>query len=326
MEVIDGSIQVSYINEQGITVNTQNGLMMSCYDQTVIFTPLNINKSHFSHLKNAVCIIDDKVYELKESRLAHPFLIRIWNIKYTGINPVSELTINFPKKNHYIKDQKIDMVNDIYINMWHVILPSIFAHEINIIVELGSVLHYNNKVSGMVVTHFQDKSIIISTYTLKQLINGQDYFYANIYYGLSLNQKNNIYVKEDWEQYENSLVKDDIILEIENVPIVVVEDENKRKKVTLYSDKYNKYVYIDTWITCMYLEKDKDNLQCKIIRNNTEMSVNIPRKPLSIIMQIPYYSNDEDGISFEKISTQSTVERYIKIGQDLKMNPKKLFV
>jgi hypothetical protein len=106
----------------------------------------------------------------------------------------------------------------------------------------------------MVIEHLNNKSIIINTYTLKQLINGQDYFYANLYYGLSINDNNNIYVKQDWDQYTNCLIKDDIILEIENTPV----------SMHMYFDKFNKYIYIDTWITCMYMEKENHELKFKI--------------------------------------------------------------
>lgn len=316
MNTIEGIIRIEYLNAGGLVAGIQNGLIMSYYDQTVIFTPFKIDKTHFTHLKNAVCMIDNKVIELNESRFVHPYLLRIWTIKYIGINPVSELTINFPKKNHYINDTKLDVVNDNFINMWHIILPPIYAHEISTPVEIGSIIHFNNKVTGMVVTHFQNKSIIINTYTLKQLINGQDYYYANLYYGLSLNEHKQFYVKEDWDQYENCLIKNDIILEIEDVPI----------SMYMYFERFNKDIYIDAWITCMFMEKDNEILRCKIIRDEKIINIKIPRKPLSILMQIPYYSDDVDQVSFENLSLNSTNERLNKIGNELKKNPRKLFV
>jgi hypothetical protein len=74
------------------------------------------------------------------------------------------------------------------------------------------------------------------------------------------------------------------------------------------------------------MEKDKDNLRCKILRADKIMYINVPRKPLYILMQIPYYSDNPDQITFENICLNSTVERFSKLGNDLKKNPKKLFV
>jgi len=314
MNIIEGAIRVDYLNVDGSIVGSQNGLIMSYYDQTVIFTPFNINKDHFSHLKNAVCVFKDKIIEMNESRLSHPFLIRIWNIPSNGINPSSEITINFPKRNHYLNNIKLDIVNDININFWHITLPSLYAHEINIVTELGSVIHYNNKVTGMIVSVLNNKSIIINTYTLKQLINGQDYNYANLYYGLSKTPNNEFYVKEDWEQYENCLVRNDIILEIENIPI----------SMYMYFEKFNKDIYIDSWITSMYMEKDTHELRFKILRDNKELYINVPRKPFYYQMQIPYYSNEDEQVSFEKIHMNK--DRFAKIGYDLQKNPKQIFV
>jgi len=311
--MIEGSIRVDYLNSEGSVTGYQNGLIMSYHNQTVIFTPFNINRNHFTHSPNAVCVYNDTVINMNESRLSYPFLIRIWNIKPLGINPASELTNNFPKKNHIINKFKIDKVNDVNINLWHKILPSIFVHEIDYLADIGSVIHCNNKVTGIIISHLNNKSIIINTYTLKQLINGQDYLYANLYYGLSINEDNKIYVKQDWEQYNNCLLKDDIILEIKNIPV----------SMEMLFEKFNKNIYIDSWITCMYMEKENDELKFKILRNRREMEISVPRIPLYNIMQIPYYSDNEEQISFEKINT---LERYAYIGVDLQKNSKKLFV
>jgi uncharacterized protein YkvS len=311
--MIEGSIRVDYLNSDGSVAGYQNGLIMSYHNQSVIFTPFKINSDHFTHLENAICIHNDIVIQMNESRFAYPFLIRIWNIKSLGINSASELTNNIPKKNHIINNTKIEKINDININIWHKNLPSIFAHEIETIVDIGSIVHYNNKVTGIVIEHLNNSSIIVNTYTLKQLINGQDYFYANLYYGLSINDKNNIYVKQDWDQYTNCLIKDDIILEIENTPV----------SMHMYFDKFNKHIYIDTWITCMYMEKENHELKFKILRNQKEQYINVPRIPIKDIMRIPFYSTTEEQESFEKINT---LDRYSNIGRDLQMNPKKLFV
>lgn len=311
--MIEGSIRVDYLNSDGSVAGSQNGLIMSYHNQTVVFTPFKINRDDFTHLPNAVCVYNDTVIEMNQSRLSHPFLIRIWNIKSIGVNPASELTINIPKKNHMINHHKIDKINDVNINFWHIVLPSIFMHEVDIMVDVGSVVQSNNKVTGIVVSNLNKKSIILNIYTLKQLINGQDYLYSNLYYGLSVNKENKIYVKQDWEQYTNCLVKDDIILEIENLQV----------SMYMLFDKFNKNIYIDSWITCMYMEKENDELKFKILRNGEQMEINVPRIPISNIMQIPYYTDIKDNISFEKINI---LERCSVIGNNLQMNPNKLFV
>jgi hypothetical protein len=323
MNVIDGIVRIDYLNPNGSVAGTQNGLIISNYNQSVLLSPFNINKEHYTHSKNALCIFNDQVIELNESRLSYSFLIRIWNIKLVDCNPISKLTINFPKKNHIVNDIKLDSVEDGNINFWNIILPSIFIQSISKIVNISSIIHFNNKVTGIVVSHQNDKSIIINTYTLKQLINGQDFYYSNLYYGLSLNYKNQIYVKENWNQYENCLIKDDILLEIENTPINIFYDAKGRKPV-LYYEKLDKDIYLDSWITCTFMEKDKEQINIKVIRNNIELNINVPRKPLYNEMQIPYYSNDDEQISFEKLKINT--ERYINIGVDLQKNPHKLFI
>jgi hypothetical protein len=325
MHSIDGICRIDFINSDGSISGSQNGLIISNYNQSILFSPFNINKNHFTHAKNAICTYKDNVIELTESRLSFPFLLRIWNITLIEDNPISKLTINFPKKNHILDDIKLDSVNDININFWHCILPSIFVQEINKIVDVGSVIHNNNKVTGIIVMNYQEKSIIISTYILKQLINGHDYLYSSLYYGLSFNNNNQIYVKQNWNQYENCLVENDIILEIENNPIHVYHDVNGRKPM-LYYEKFDKDIYIDSWITCTFMEKDKEEIKIKVLRNNIELCISVPRKPLYNEMQIPYYSNNEDQLSFEKLSIYSKEERYSKIGYDLQRNPHKLFV
>ena len=43
-------------------------------------------------------------------------------------------------------------------------------------------------------------------------------------------------------------------------------------------------------------------------------------------MQIKYYSSNPDEITISNIQQYKTVERYVKIGQEILANPKKIFV
>ena len=307
MSIADSIIRVDYLNTDGSIAGSVNGLIMSYYDQSVIFTPFEIDKRHFSHLKNAICIMNDKIIHLNISRLAHPFLLRIWEIPFTGINPASELTISIPKKNHRLYDlnKQVNEINSIDFSIWHQTLPPILAHEIPIIVPIGTVIYFNDKITGYVVTHKYNKSIIINTYSLKQLICGYDYNYANIYYNVGINHQKQFYIKEDWDLYENCLQRHDIILSIEDIPIDREMSSEEFKipceQFQMPCEKLGINLYINTWLTYMYMEKDNVELSFRIIRNNKEMIVKVPRKPLYTIMQIPYYSDDESKISFEQI-------------------------
>jgi len=144
--------------------------------------------------------------------------------------------------------------------------------------------------------------------------------YAKLYYKLDMrdNKYNNkeIYVKDDWDIYlnNNKLCKNDIIVEIDNTIV----------KYQMFNTKINEYVTIDTWITLMYLEKSELNF--KIIRNNQIKNVVIPRIPFDNIIQIKYYSNNPEEITFEKLILNQNIERYNMIGQELLANPKKMFV
>jgi hypothetical protein len=312
---MDYITRVDFLKADGSIIGSVNGLIMSYYDQSVIFTPFDINKEHFTHAKNAICVINDKIIDLNSSRLSHPFLLRIWNIPYNGINPSSELNINFPKKNHEIYGvSKINDIDYIDINFWHRILPPILAHQISDNVQVGTITQFNNKVTGIVVTKMFGKSIIINTYTLKQLISGLDFYYSNLFYHFGINKSRQIYVKEDWDQYDNCLQKGDILLTIENV----IVDR------TMHYEKFNKDLHIDTWLTYMFMEKDNNELNCAISRDSKIHNIKVPRKPLYEIMQIPYYSNDET-MSFEKMHINTDIDRYNKFSKELYENPKKIF-
>ena len=92
----------------------------------------------------------------------------------------------------------------------------------------------------------------------------------------------------------------------------------------MFFNKFNQYINFDTWITCMFLEKEKYTLKCKILRNDKESEISIPRKPLSNIIQFPYYA-DIDKMSLEKLLILNE-ERTRKIRDDIQKNPKILFV
>jgi hypothetical protein len=320
MDTICGATRVEFISEDGKSLGSIYGLIMSYYDQTIIFTPFNINKNHFTHSKNAITHINNKIIKLDQSRYSHPFLLRVWTLALgISINPSSELTINCPKKNHNIlgSTNTIDEIEDISINFWHRTLPPFYAHVINNTYEIGTIIHFNNKPSGIIVSHLEKKSIIVNTFTLKQIASGLDFYYSGIYYKLKLSVNNEVYVAEDWDLYENSLKKNDILLEINDTP-VNVED--------MYYSKLSKSLYIDTWITMMYMDINNNNLECKILRDNKIMNINIPRKPLMNLMQIPYYADEPDAISFEKMHVLNYIERYDSIARKLRDSPKLLFI
>jgi hypothetical protein len=319
MEDVSGVIPIEYIKDDGTSIGTQYGLIMSYYDQTILFSPFDRNKNHFTHAKHAGCYINNKIIHLKESRYSYPFLLRVWVLPdKININPFAELTIVCPKKNHSIfgSPNKIDAIEDIDINFWHATLPPFFAHAINKKYPIGKVTYFNNKPTGIIVSYIEDKSIIVNTFTLKQIAMGFDFNYAGLYYKIKMSKDNQIYIAEDWDQYDNCLKHNDILLEIEDTPV----------GKEMYYPKLQKELFIDTWITMMFMEKDNEELECKVFRDNKQILVKIPRKPLSNLMQIPYYSNDESKISFEQIHVNNHLERYHNFGYELMKNPKKLFI
>ena len=312
--MLEGILNIHFINEDGAECGTQYGLMMSFHYQTVVFTPFVHDSKHFTHSKHAYFTINDKVVELVESRYAYPYFVRVWTIAPTGINSASEMTINFPNKNHIINNgTKIENIKNIEYNGWHISLPPIYVQSINDNIELGTIIHHKNKITGIVIKHHNDESIILGMYFLKQLINGLDMNYAAIYYGIK-NIDDKIVVVEDWDVYPSGLKINDIILKIEDVKV----DE------TMFMDKIDKYIYIDTWISWMYMEHSELNITVK--RDNKIYNIIIPRIPLSNIMQYKYYSEIPDDITFEKIILNPKNKRYNIIGNQLKNNPKQLFL
>ena len=312
--MLEGILNIHFINEDGAECGTQYGLMMSFHYQTVVFTPFVHDSKHFTHSKHAYFTINDKVVELVESRYAYPYFVRVWTIAPTGINSASEMTINFPNKNHIINNgTKIENIKNIEYNGWHISLPPIYVQSINDNIELGTIIHHKNKITGIVIKHHNDESIILGMYFLKQLINGLDMNYAAIYYGIK-NIDDKIVVVEDWDVYPSGLKINDIILKIEDVKV----DE------TMFMDKIDKYIYIDTWISWMYMEHSELNITVK--RDNKIYNIIIPRIPLSNIMQYKYYSEIPDDITFEKIILNPKNKRYNMIGNQLKNNPKQLFI
>lgn len=312
--MLEGILNIHFINEDGAVCGTQYGLMMSFHYQTVVFTPFVHDSKHFTHSKQAYFSINDKVMELVESRYAYPYFVRVWTISPTGINSASEMTINFSNKNHIINNgTKIENIKNIEYNGWHISLPPIYVQAINGNIELGTVIHHKNKITGIVIKHHNDESIILGMYFLKQLINGLDMNYAAIYYGMK-KVDDKIVITEDWDVYPSGLKVNDIILKIEDVKV----DE------TMFMDKIDKYIYIDTWISWMYMEHSELNITVK--RDNKIYNIIIPRIPLSNIMQYKYYSEISDDITFEKIILNPKNSRYNMIGNKLKNNPKQLFI
>jgi len=310
---MEGILNIHFINEEGLVAGTQYGLMMSFHYQTVVFTPFVHDSKHFTHCSHAYFTLNDKVIELVESRYAYPYFLRVWTTTPTGINSASEMTINFPNKNHSINGKRIENIKNIEFNGWHIILPPIYVQAINKYVELGTIVYNKSKITGIVIKHHNDESIILGMYFLKHIINGLDMNYAGIYYGMS-KVDDKIVVTEDWDLYENGLKINDIILKIEDVKV----------NDTMYMNKIDNYIYIDTWITWLYMDHSELNLTVK--RNSSIMNIKIPRIPISYIMQYKYYSKNLDDITFEKLILNSTNSRYSVIGNQLKNNPKQLFL
>jgi len=320
MDSIEGIVTINYIDNLGKTLGSQQGLMMSFHHQSYVFSPFEIDQKHYTHATNIIITYKDNLLNIISTRIVYQYFLRVWEVNETCINPATEMTINFPNKNHFINNDKIDVINKIEYNGWNIILPSLYFHQLNNVYKLGSIIHTKNKITGMVVNHINNTSIIISMYYLKQIINGVDLHYANLYYGLDMRKisddKNEIYVKEDWDMYpgENKLQKDDILIEIDN-NIVNYE---------MFNDKIKEYITIDTWITLLFLEKSE--LTIKIIRNDNIKEINIPRIPIHNILQIKYYSPKPDELTFEKLQLNKTVERYQQLGNEILHNPKKIFV
>jgi len=310
---MEGILNIHFINEEGLVAGTQYGLMMSFHYQTVVFTPFVHDSKHFTHCSHAYFTLNDKVIELVESRYAYPYFLRVWTTTPTGINSASEMTINFPNKNHSINGKRIENIKNIEFNGWHIILPPIYVQAINKYVELGTIVYNKSKITGIVIKHHNDESIILGMYFLKHIINGLDMNYSGIYYGMS-KVDDKIVVTEDWDLYENGLKINDIILKIEDVKV----------NDTMYMNKIDNYIYIDTWITWLYMDHSELNLTVK--RNSSIMNIKIPRIPISHIMQYKYYSKNLDDITFEKLILNSTNSRYSVIGNQLKNNPKQLFL
>ena len=145
MDEVPGVISIDFLKDDGTQIGLQYGLIMNYYDQTIIFSPFDINKNHFSHAKHAMCMINNSIIKLGPSRLSHPFLLRVWVLSENiPINPAGDLTINYPKKNHsiYGSDNKIDAIDDININFWHSTLPPFFAHAINKKYPIGKITYF----------------------------------------------------------------------------------------------------------------------------------------------------------------------------------------
>jgi len=320
MDSIDGIITINYLDTTGKTLGSQQGLMMSFHHQTFVFSPFEIDQTHFTHATNINLIYKDNILDIISHRIVFQYFLRVWEVKGNGINPATEMTINFPNKNHFINNDKIDIINKIEYNGWHIVLPSLYFHQINSIYKLGSIIYTKNKITGMVINNLNETSIIISMYFLKQIMNGIDLNYANLYYGLDIKKNeqnfNEIYVKDDWEIYsgQNKLEKNDILLSIDDNIV----------KYEMYNDKIKEFISIDTWITLLYYEKSE--IIIKVNRNNNIIDVIIPRIPIHHIMQIKYFSSDTNEITFGILQKYKTIERYVKIGKEILENPKKIFV
>jgi len=319
MNTPDGVININFIDDNGVLLGTQQGLMMTFHHQTFVLTAFDKSLTHFTHAKHANFVYKDKNYDMLTYRYVYPFYIRIWEIINIDINNASEMNINFPNKNHLINNTiKIDEILKIEYNGWHIALPPVYFHQIDKKYDLGSIIHFKNKITGMIVTYLNNTSLIVSVFFIKQIIQGNDLNYANLYYTLDIRKnmynKNEIYIENDWDIYQHSkLKKNDILLEIENNPV----------QYKMYNDKIKEYVSIDTWITLMYL--DLPELNIKIMRDNEVMNIKIPRIPLHNILQIKYYSIDPIEITFDLLNKNIGNERYDKIRKDLLYNPKKMF-
>lgn len=315
MNIPEGIININFLDDNGKVLGYQQGLMISYHHQTFVLTAFDTVNTHFTHGKLANFVYKDKNFELITSRYVYPYYIRIWEIAETNINNATDMNISFPNKNHYIDNNiKIDYIKGIEYNGWHVALPPVYLHQINDRYTLGSIIHLKNKITGMVISHLENTSLIISMYFIKQIIQGCDLNYANLYYGINISN-NEFYIQDDWDIYSNpvKLEKNDILLEIDNYPI----------KYEMYNDKIKEFVSIDTWITLQYFEVSELNI--KIKRNNKIMNIIVPRIPIHNILQIKYYLSESVGFSFENMKINIGNERYDEFRNELKLNPKKMF-
>ena len=317
------NVIVHFLDESDLVVGKQLGLIMSNLNQTVVFTPFDHNKMHFTHSKKAYFIINDTHYEMNSSRYSLHNFLRVWDIVSLGINNKSEC-INFVKKRHYYSEnEQINLIQTLNFTGWPIFLPPIYLQEItNTIINIGTAIYHKNsttqecKISGMVIMHKNDNinihSIVIDVYILKQIMDGVDDFYSNIYYLFEL-VNNKIYVKENWDLYENLLHVGDRLLQIENTLV----------DVEMHNDEINKKLHFDTWITMMYMKYE--TLDCKILRNNQVLTISIPRIPVNNILQYKYYSENLNEITFEKMHLNPTDENVMCILDIIHNNPKKLY-
>ncbi len=318
MESLDGIVRLDFISSDGKNVGSQFGLMMTVHHQTMILTPFDISKNHFTHAPNAMINYKGKHIMLNKSRYSYFFFIRVFDCIETGVNPISEFKINFPSKNHFISDgNKIDSIDNIEYNGWHASLPQLFFQQINNKkIELGSITFHKEKITGMIVKHFHiDKeihSIVVGMYFLKQILNTNDTNISFVYYGLNVG-KNTFYVDEDYDLYTDKLKNGDIILSINDVPF----------NYGMYYDKFDKLLKMETWITLNFL--DNTELRYKIIRKGKQQIITIPRIPIMNILQFKFYSDNPNEITFEKMHTNCD-DRVKEIGMELCKNPKKLFM
>jgi hypothetical protein len=71
---------------------------------------------------------------------------------------------------------------------------------------------------------------------------------------------------------------------------------------------------------------EHSELNITVKRDNKIMNIKVLRIPLAHIMQYKYYSNNPDDVTFENIILNSKNSRYNTIGNQLKNNPKQLFI
>ena len=210
------NITICFVNEAAevSTANTQLGLIMSYHNQTYVVTPFNHDKTHFTHYNNAYFNIENTRVNLVDSRYSYPFFLRIWKLIDLNINNMGEFNINFPKRNHYYgNDNIIDNLSPLYINGWHPCLPPIFVHKItDKILDIGTAIYSKQldiKITGIVILNYNNDSIVLSMYMLKNIIITNDYNYANLYYSIKLSRTNNNIkwlIVKDWGAYTFNVV------------------------------------------------------------------------------------------------------------------------
>jgi len=239
-----------------------------------------------------------------------------------GINNRSEC-INFVKKNHYCSEnEQVTIIKTINFSDWLYLPPVYMQSIINKQIDIGVATYHKNsnthecKISGIVIMHKQIddniNSIVVDVYTLKQIMEHIDDFYSNMYYLFEI-VNNRIYVKENWDIYENLLHVGDRLITIENTPV----------NLYMHHDETNKDLHFETWITMMYMKNE--TLVCKVNRNNQIVNISIPRIPLSNIIQYKYYSENPTEITLEKMYTNPTDINVKRVYDTICNNPKKLF-